>query len=477
MSTRRTFSVPRGLCGIFFVLFGLLGAGCSFFSGEDETADRTTTTSRTESEDDSGGATTIQPAPTTTESVTQETEPGDLFELLGPEDRIVVQTTDNNLSILTFGGVVPGPTESDATQPVFSSDGSVLVWSRINANSGRGELIFADVGSDGSLSGQTAVPTPVVSFYSVFAPGSSDRVAVLGNSSRGVGVAVVDRSGESTPVLDQGVPYYFVWSSDGSGFLGHVGTRLREFDLESGSGVDGGEVLPSFRTPGLLGDGTAVYVATENTAGSVGFSSIDRIESTADGFDSGSARSVARFDGLGSLSLSPDSSRLAVVVEGTLTDARVSNSPTNPARFQAGEALDRGLHLINTETDEIQTLVSGPVIAAFWAPNSELIASLAYDSIGEGRSWVRWTVLDTEGQVISRSPRLLMSRLFATSYLPFYDQFEQSTTPWSPDSTRLVFPGESMAGDAGIWLHQTPMAGEGAQTFLIGDGLMALWSP
>ena len=79
--------------------------------------------------------------------------------------------------------------------------------------------------------------------------------------------------------------------------------------------------------------------------------------------------------------------------------------------------------------------------------------------------------------MISRSPRMLMSRLFATAYLPFYDQFERSVTLWSPDSTRLVFAGESMAGDAGVWLHKTPMAGEDAQTFLIGDGAMALWSP
>ncbi len=449
--------------------------GCSLLGGDQEDAETPTTTTAKEAVDGSSAETTPAPLPPTTESVAPEAGRGDLFDLLGPDDRIAVQTAGNDLSIFTFGGVVPVATNANANQPVFSADGSVLAWSQISPQGAGGEVVFADVGDDGVLSGQVVVPTPVVSFYNVFAPGSSDSLAVLGNSTRGVGVAVADRSGESTEVLDQGVPYFFVWAKDGSGFIGHVGNSLRVFDLQQEAGVNDLEVVPSFRTPGLLGGGEAVYVATENSTGAPGFSSIDRIEASGAGFDPTGARTVARFDGLGSMSISPDSNRLAVVVEGTLNDARVVN--VGNSALQSGVALDRGLHLIDTRSDEVSTLVSDPVIAAFWAPNSQLIASLGYDSVGDGRSWVRWTILDIDGNVVSRSPRLLMSRLFATSYLPFYDQFERAITPWSPDSTRLVFAGESMAGDAGIWLHKTPLAGEDAQTFLIGDGVMAVWSP
>lgn len=470
--TRRA-SWPARFLGVATAVIVL--SGCSFLSGE-ENSEQAEVPLTTEAPAPGLDTESTEPPPPTTESVAPEPGRGDLFELLGPDDRIVVQSASNDLSILTFGGVVAGPTNSNANQPVFSDDGSVLAWSQINAQGG-GEVVFADVGEDGTLSGETVVATPVVSFYSAFAPGSSDRLAVLGNSTRGVGVAVADRLEGATEVVDQGVPYFFVWRADGLGFVGHVGTSLRVFDIDALEGVQTAEVLPTFRTPALLGDGGAVYVATENGTVAPGLSSIDRIDAGGESFDVSSARSVARFNGLGSLSMSPDSRRLAVVVEGALNDARVVNIGNRFGRLQNSPGLNRGLHVIDTQTDEVQTLVDTPVIAAFWAPNSQLIASLSYDSLGNGRSWVRWTVLDLDGNVVSRSPRLLMSRLYATSYLPFYDQYERSSTPWSPDSTRLVFPGESMAGDAGIWLHQTPMAGEDAQTFLIGDGVMALWSP
>jgi hypothetical protein len=458
-------------------------SGCTLFADEDvgesteETSPEATDQAETEPSEDVDGEATDDPgAPGSPpeEFFVPEREPGELFELLGPEDRIVVQSVDNNLTILTFAGEVAAPTANDANQPVFSPDGSVLAWTTFVPGGSSAGVAFVDVAEDGSLSVPDVVPTPVVSFYSVFAPGSSDRLAVLGNSARGVGVALVDRFGEASDVLDEGVPYYFAWNAQGSGFVGHVGESLRQFDVVSGVGVNTFDVLPSFRVPGVVGDGSAIYAATRNPTGSAGMSAIVKVRSDDDGaFSTARADAVARFDGLGSFTMSPDSSKMAVVVRGTLGTARIGFQD-NPA---LDPALDRGLHVLDTRTDEITTISSTAALAVFWSPNSEVLASLAFDSVGDGRDWARWRVYDLEGQTVSQSPRFLLSRDFVVGYLPFFDQYAESVSIWSPDSTRFVFAGESMAGDSGVWLHKLPLDGDGPKTYFVAEGVMALWSP
>jgi hypothetical protein len=462
---------------VLFVAVCLILTGCTVLDGDDAGDSATTPSTSTTTADpdaplvEGGGATQVVPPEVPAEEFfVPEPEPGELFELLGPGDRIVVQSADNNLSILTFAGEVPGPTANDANQPVFSPDGSVLAWTTFLPGGNTAGMAFADVGDDGSLSTPDVVPTPVVSFYSVFAPGSSERLAVLGNSRGGVGVAVVDRAKAATDVLDEGIPYYFVWNPEGTGFVGHVGRSLRQLDISSGNGENSFDVLPSFRVPAVTGDGTTVYVTVLNPTGTSGRSTILKAQRDSDGVvDPAGATPVARFDGVGSLTMAPDSSRVAISVEGTLDTARVS--------FQANPALDRGLHMLDTSTDEITTITTGVVLGAFWSPNSEMVATLAFDLIGDGRNWARWTVFNMAGDVVSRSPRVLVSRTFVGAYLPFFDQYAESVSPWSPDSTRFVYAGESMAGDSGIWLHKLPIEAEGPKTYLVAEGVVALWSP
>jgi hypothetical protein len=460
-------------------VMGLILSGCTLLNGDDpgesteEPSSRSTEPAQTEPSDDVDGGGAGDPgAPESPpdEFFVPEREPGELFELLGPEDRIVVQSVDNNLSILTFAGEVAAPTANNANQPVFSPDGSVLAWTTFLPGGSSAGVAFADVAPDGSLSEPDVVPTPVISFYSVFAPGSSDRLAVLGNSQRGVGVAVVERSGSASDVLDEGVPYYFAWSPQGNGFVGHVGESLRQFDIGSGVGVDAFDVLPSFRVPGVLENGSAVYVTTRNLLGSAGMSAIVKVQPDDEGVLAGAeTETVARFDGLGSLTISPDSSKMAILVEGTIGNARIG--------LQNNPALDRGLHVLDTGTDAITTVSSTAALAVFWSPNNQMLAALAFDSVGDGKDWARWKVYDLEGQIVSQSPRFLLSRDFVIGYLPFFDQYAESVSIWSPDSTRFVYAGESMAGDTGVWLHKLPVDGEDPKTYFVTEGAIALWSP
>jgi Tol biopolymer transport system component len=457
----------------------MLASGCSLVFGETSgdapalPADTTEPSPAAGTEGEGSAVEEQEPA-----SAAPGDETGDLFELLGPEDRIVVQTRDQGLSVLTFAGQVFVEADGPATQPVFSPDGSALAWTSLNPTRTAGSVVFADVAEDGSIGDQTRVETPVVSFYTSWAPGSSDRLAVLGNSRGGVGVAIVEVSGESTAVVDAGVPYYYVWNRAGDGLIGHVGNQLRSFDLSSGTGRNLFDVNNSFRTPAVLGDESAAYVGVENSLPFPGGNAVAKVEAGDSGeLGDGRVSVIGRYDGSGTLALSPDSTKVAVVVEGTLETTQIFSASTHAAGFVPSVGLDRGLHIIDVATDEVTTIVSEPVRVAYWSPDSELIVSLTYESLGDGVPWSRWTVHDAAGREISRTPRFALSREFGDVYLPFFDQYAQSVTLWSPDSTRFVFPGMSVDETTGIWLHHVPDRGGEGTTQWIADGVVAFWSP
>ncbi len=453
-------------------VLALLAGGCTLFSGEENTENSTTSTAPPDV-DDSPAETLPQDDP----EPVPEPGPGELFELLGPDDRIVVHTADQNLSILTFAGEVPASTTNDAAQPVFSPDGRRLAWTSFDPISASGAIVFGTVAEDGSVAIEAEVPAPVVSYYSVWAPDGSGRLAILGNAAGGTGLAIVDGGG-STPVVEADIPYYFSWRPGGEGVVAHAGNTLRTFDLESGVGTDVQFVAPTFRAPALLADGSAVFVAVNNAQSTGGDGAVLRLDLALDGeFDPGLARRVAEVNGRATLVLSPDGRKLSILVEGSGVVALVNSASSSARKFQDGAPLGRGLHILDLETEEITTLRTEAIRAAFWAPNSELIASVNFDSPGEGSGYSRWTVSSIAGDEISRTPRFFLSAQFEGAYLPFYDQYAQALTIWSPDSSRFVFPGSSVDRDDGIWLHRLPEGRSDPATFKIAEGSVAFWSP
>ncbi|NNF53424.1 MAG: hypothetical protein HKN03_03175 [Acidimicrobiales bacterium] len=457
---------------IFLFAVALLVGGCTLFSGDENATDTTTTTTAPDPEDSPA-----ETLPQTDPGPVPEPGPGELFELLGPEDRIVVQTAEQNLSILTFAGEVLAATTNDAAQPVFSPDGRRLAWTTFNPASTSGAIVFGSVAEDGSVTIDAEVPAPVVSYYSVWAPDGSGRLAILGNAPGGTGLAVVDEGG-STPVVEADIPYYFSWRPEADGVVAHAGNRLRSFDLLTGVGTDVQFVAPTFRAPALLADGSAVFVVANNVDPAGGDGAVLRLDAELDGaFNPDLARRIVDFNGRATLVLSPDGKKLSILVEGSGVVAQVNNTAGGGGHFQDRGTLGRGLHILNLETEEISTLRTEAIRAAFWAPNSEMIASVNFDSLGDGRAYSSWTVSSSDGEEISRTPRFVLSTQFEGAYLPFYDQYAQALTIWSPDSSRLVFPGSSVGRDEGIWLHRLPDGRSEAATFKIAEGSVAFWSP
>ncbi len=64
---------------------------------------------------------------------------------------------------------------------------------------------------------------------------------------------------------------------------------------------------------------------------------------------------------------------------------------------------------------------------------------------------------------------------FACNYVPFFDQFEQSVSFWSPDSTQIVYAGTDVTtGERGVFTHQI---GSVVPPLRLIDGELGVWSP
>ena len=91
---------------------------------------------------------------------------------------------------------------------------------------------------------------------------------------------------------------------------------------------------------------------------------------------------------------------------------------------------------------------------------------------GDDPTTHRWQVWD--GEVASRiGPTFQPSPTFWRDYVPFYGQFSQSMTLWSPDGSSFAFAG--LIGErAGIWVQDLD-AGE--PSFVLDGGSVVAWSP
>ena len=160
--------------------------------------------------------------------------------------------------------------------------------------------------------------------------------------------------------------------------------------------------------------------------------------------------------------------------------------------YISGEASALGmlgkLTIVNSrKAEEAVTLSEDAVIAFFWAPNSKELAYFVPEIISP---------TPQPGQDASQSSQILVLHLFTTdaagkskqiatfvptrdfySLLPYFDQYQHSTTIWSPDSQNLVlsaFTGGNGQAQQGVFVVHS--SGNLAPRFLK-EGTLGLWSP
>jgi Tol biopolymer transport system component len=385
-------------------------------------------------------STIYRPNATPTPSTPSATAPSTSLAPAGASgDRLIVLRDDGNLASMSpdGGSVVALTSEAgpdvQITQPVASPDGRYLAWVEIRA--GRASVVTAT--RAGAVRDQ--IPLRIAPFFLQWDPTSTD-IAYLGSLGIGIGFGVIEAAMQDPRdiAVGGGSPLYLAWSPDGTELLVHVGTDgLGRTDMVHELRPTG-DVPGTFQAPAWLPDGRTI---------------VDRRHGGAQQLvvtDGAERRVLTTFRGGVLFEASPDGSRVAYRIDGA-------------------DGSQTGVYVQGVDGGRPERVTREETTAFFWSPDGE--ALLLMTTQPGAASAQRWRVWNGRERFVS--PPFLPSPTFAQEYVPFFDQYAQALTPWSPDGSAFAYAG-IVAGQAGVWVQPVD---EGAPPVLVSDGTVVVWSP
>ncbi|MGH2640487.1 MAG: hypothetical protein ACRDGO_02180 [Actinomycetota bacterium] len=380
--------------------------------------------------------------PSGTPAPTRSSSPGPIrgerLLVLMDDDSVVVVGADGRDRRRLTANASNGVTV-EVRHPVWSPDGRSVAWAEleIGDQGARSRIVSSE--PDGSR--RTEFPVDTGAFFLQWDPTSS-RIAYLGNFQGSVGMGVAGHAPIGDPVattLGVGRPFYLSWAPGGLELLVHVGDEtLGRLDLE-GDLRDIGDAPGIFQAPVWLADGRMFYATADGDRQTL-------VVREGDGL-----RELVEFEGSIEFVVDPRGERIAYRVDD-------GDGPG-------------GVEVVDTSTARSQAVSASPTFAFQWSPDGERLLLLTPDEDG-GTGAHRWLVWDGE---VTRpvGPAFVPSPSFLRDYVPFYGQFAQAMTPWSPDGGAFAFAG--LIGDrAGVWVQDLRAADP---TFVLEGGSVVAWSP
>jgi hypothetical protein len=170
------------------------------------------------------------------------------------------------------------------------------------------------------------------------------------------------------------------------------------------------------------------------------------------GAEAGRERPIVPYDGLIAFVVSPDGDRIAFQV-------------LEPERTLPLSVIDVG-------TGETVEITESAIASFFWSPDGKRLLYLDPGSLDGEQLWFRWGVWDGTSSFLT--PRFIPSELIAVGYLQFFEQYAQSMSLWSPDSSSFAYPGMSEDGERGIWIQSARLD---RAPVLVAEGDFVAWSP
>jgi TolB protein len=327
----------------------------------------------------------------------------------------------------------------EARHPVWSPDGASVAWVEIGTAAPPASSTLVTSRPDGS--GRREVVVDTGTFFLQWDPTSS-RLAYLGSFRGAVGMGVADTGADGGPVattLGVGQPFYLSWGPEGDRLLIHVGAdTLGTLDL-AGNLEPTGDRPGAFHAPVWLEDGRFVYAVQDG----------DRQRLVVR--DGSRRRELVRFRGAIEFVVSPDGRRIAY-------------------RVDAGEGFGT-VSVVAIESAQSRTVSDLPTSAFHWSPDGRRLL-LMTSAEGDDPTTHRWHVWSGR-ETNPIGPTFVPSPTYLRDYLPFFGQFAQTMTLWSPDGRSFAFPG-LIGHQAGIWVQDLDAEDP---TFVVEDGSVVAWSP
>jgi TolB protein len=361
---------------------------------------------------------------------------GDRLLVKMDDGRILTVGRDGGAEISLRGVEEP---DTEARKPVWSPDGASVAWVEIGTAGPPASSTLVTTHPDGSNRRKVVVDT--ATFFLQWDPTSS-RLAYLGSFRGAVGMGVADTGADGGPVastLGVGQPFYVSWGPEGDRLLIHVGAEtLGTLDLA-------GNLEPITNRPGVfhapvwMQDGRFVYAVQDG----------DRQMLVVR--DENGQRELVRFRGAIEFVVSPDGRRIAY-------------------RVDVGDAFGT-VSVVGIGSARSRTVSDLPTSAFYWSPDGRRLL-LMIPAEGDDPATHRWHLWDGK-ETNPVGPTFVPSPTYLRDYMPFFGQFAQTMTLWSPDGSSFAFPG--LIGDrAGIWVQDLKAE---EPTFALEGGSMVAWSP
>jgi len=375
-------------------------------------------------------------------------------------DRIAVATAGGEIYLIDPDGSNPLPLAGGdlptGLQPVWSLDGRSIAWSEVGSTSNG--IVTAN--PDGSNQRRS---TTLFSGYFGYWDPTSTRLGFLGNAPPGTGLVIDDGSSATLDVVDSDTFYYFSWSPDGTRWVVHSGSGLHLMDLE-GTRIEIDLDDAFFRAPVWTPDGHILLnIAMQGR------------------------NVIVRFD--------PATSEIEELLEVGLSANFVLDPTGNLLAVETVEEAGQGLDLGNDVTaisqpvsqptgpstrvlvydlrsGSVAQAFDGPIGSAWWSPDGTTLALLVTEDSADPQ-FAQWLVWSRDRTF--RTDRFVPTRVYATTYAPFYDQFAQSVSPWAPDSSRFVYAGTDVEGLTGLFVQDAES--DTPATWIAADAAVAFWSP